>query len=903
MSICRTMQCINVVVSFSLLLPVAHAQVLEEIIVTAQRREQSLQEVPISLEAYSGPRLNQEGFRAMEDLANFSPSTEISVRTQDQSASVRGLGTSSTNPGMEQAVPIFLDGVHFGRVSMITGAFLDMERVEVLRGPQPVAFGMNATAGAFSLTSRKPGDIWEGDVTAEYGNFGRTSIEGGIGGPITDTLGIRVAGQWDRLTGFVRDIVTTEMFPNGVETGARVTLQWAPAENFEATLAADYMNRDREGDGNVMCRTVHPVVLNERAVTVPGLTSFDNVVEVSPIPDDCENGFRRVGIREGNENTFSPVPDIRQEDGRTGIIDMSRVKYMGVTDLTSAADNHDGLNYRLGMNYTFSNDINITSTTAYVDYERTSYFDNSSSPILTNYLTKGEVFDMWSQEVRVLSTRGGTFEWEAGIHYQIEDLDGSDPSSVKYVAKTVRGNVRQPIRVAYNWQDSRWMSAFASLTYNFLNDKASIDLGGRYTDVKKEGHTEGYSQVWIFNINPIDSVTGRANSTNLDGTVRNVTSSIINCATGHYTCGTYGAGFWTAAWRLNDIPDAWHTQSPVGAGPLFNGTQDNNRVFEGVHNHEHFDPQIALRYRPSEDLSLYGRWATAFKAGGLNITAGTQPADQEAFESLLPEYAETFELGAKGTLLDGSAMYNITLFTISVEDLQVETNIPRELAGPSGSRRLTNAGKQRTQGLEFDLVWAVTDRLRTGLSGAFMDGKMISYPGAGCTDFEFENADTGPCLSAAESIAQFGTNTFQGTIDRTGYKAPRTPDWKFVLDVDYWYPVFNDHKVTFTTTTSFSDGWVPNVASFEDKIKYDKRTIANLTFGYGDIEDTWKLTLWVRNLLGRSQGIRYFSEFDPYRAAAEDPYAGASGQYGVIDTDASPRDYTTYGIQLNYNYH
>ena len=893
---------ISAIITAVFLLPVAQAQdrVLEEITVTAQRREQSIQEVPISLEAYSGPRLNQEGFRAMEDLANFSPSTEINVRTQDQSASIRGLGTSSTNPGMEQAVPIFLDGVHFGRVSMITGAFLDMERVEILRGPQPVAFGMNATAGAFSLTTRKPGDQWEGDVTAEYGNFGRTSIEGGIGGPITDTLGIRVAGQWDRLTGFVRDIVTTEMFPNGVETGGRVTLQWAPTEKFEATLAADYMNRDREGDGNVMCRVKHPVVLNERAVTVPGLTSFDRVVDVSPIPTDCADGFRRVGIREGNENTYTPVRDIRQEDGRTGIIDMSNAKNMGITELGSAADNHKGVNFRLGLNYTFDNEISITTNSAYIDYKRTSYFDNSSSPILTNYLTKGEVFDMWSQEIRVLSARGGSIEWEAGAHYQIEDLDGSDPNSLKYVAKTVRGNIRQPIRVAYNWQDSRWMSAFASLTYNFLADKASIDIGGRYTDVKKDGHTEGFSQVWIFNINPFTGT--QVISTNLDGTVRNVASTIINCAGGHVSCGQYGAGFWTGAWRANDIPDAWHTRSPVGVGPLFNGTVDNSKVFNGTHNHANFDPQIALRYRPNENLSLYGRWATAFKSGGLNITAGTQPADQEAFESLLPEYAETFELGAKGTLLDGAAMYNVTLFTISVKDLQVETNIPRELAGPSGSRRLTNAGKQRTQGLEFDLVWAASERLTAGLSGALMDGKMISYPGAGCTDAEFEIAATGPCLSAAESIAQFGTNGFQGTIDRTGYKAPRTPDWKFVLDLDYWYPVFDQHKVTFTSATSFSDGWVPNVASFDQKIKYDKRVVANLTLGYGDLDETWKLNIWVRNLLGRSQGMQYFPEFDPFRAAAENPFSGASGQYGIIDADASTRDYTTYGVQFSYNY-
>jgi len=902
MSSSRSTQYISVAMAVIFLSPAVQAQdrVLEEIIVTAQRREQSIQEVPISLEAYSGTVLHQQGFRSLVDLSNFSPSTEIDVRTQDQSVSIRGLGTSSTNPGMEMAVPIFSDGVHYGRTPMITGAFLDLERVEVLRGPQPVAFGMNATAGGFSMTSRTPGTEWQANLNAEYGNFGRTSVEGGIGGPITETFGLRVAGKWDQMEGFVRDIVSNEMFPNSEETGARIILQWAPTESFEATLKAEYMNRDKEGDGNVMCRTRHPVVLNERAVVIPGLTSFDDVFTLSPIPDDCEDGFRRIGLREGNENTFKPVPDIRQEDTRTGFIDMSTLKFMteDLTALTSAADNHKAYSYRLGMNYELANGIIINANTGYVDYVRTSFFDNSSSPILSNYLTKGEVFDMWSQEVRILSPRGGMFEWEGGVFYQIEDLDGSDPNNPELVAVTIRGNIRQPIRYTYNWQDSEWMSAFGALTFNFLDNKASIDVGGRYTEVNKAAHTEGFSKTFIFDINPIDPGTGRANSTNLDGTIRNVASSMINCATGHPYCGSYGAGFWTHQWRTNDVPDAWHTQAPVGVSPLFNGTQDNSRVWEADdYKESNFDPQVSLRYRPSDDLSLYARWARATKSGGFDISAGTLPSSDESFR-LLPETAETFEVGAKGNLMDSSALYNITLFTIDISDLQIETNVPTAIGG---GRDLTNAGKQRTRGIEFDIVWAATDRLTLDLSGALMDGKMVSYQGAGCTDFEFETADSGPCLSAAESVDLYGTDDFEGTIDRTGFKGPRTPDWKFVGGLEYWYPMFDRHKLTFSTKTTYSDGWIANAQDFDESIKFPTRLIVNLNLGFGDQNDTWELNFWVRNLL--SEGLRYYPEFDPERpASATNPFSGSSGQMGIIDQDPSPRDYKTYGVQFTYNY-
>lgn len=202
--------------SFTLVLTSAsnlQAQQLEEVIVTAQRREQSLQEVPISIHAVSGLELNKQGFRTMEDLGQFSPSVEMNESLHEWSVTIRGMGNDVAAMAVEQSAPIFVDGVHMGRPSMIKGAFMDVERVEVLTGPQPIYFGQNATAGAFSITTKKPTDEWEGDATAEFGNFGRINFKGGIGGPITDTLGIRVAGQWDSTGGHLTDYYTGNKFP------------------------------------------------------------------------------------------------------------------------------------------------------------------------------------------------------------------------------------------------------------------------------------------------------------------------------------------------------------------------------------------------------------------------------------------------------------------------------------------------------------------------------------------------------------------------------------------------------------------------------------------------------------------------------------------------------------------
>jgi outer membrane receptor protein involved in Fe transport len=890
---------ISSVTAFTLLPAAGPAQVLEEITVTAQRREQSIQEVPISLEAFSGADIAMQGLRSMEDLSNYSPSVEIDVRFMDQDISIRGMGTTGNNLGLEQAVPIFQDGVHFGRSSMIMGAFLDLERIEVLRGPQPVYFGQNATAGAFSLTTRKPGPEWQGDLTAEYGNFGRTSVEGGIGGPVTETLGIRVAGQWDRYTGYIRDIVTDDLFPKSDESAARVTLQWAPTENFEATLKAEYTERARNGDGNAVCATLGEVPLTERAVIFPGRTVFDDIITVAPLPTDCENGFKRIGLREAGDISFKPVPGITQEDTRAGIVDISTVRFL-ISDVPSSSDNSIVYNYRLGLAYTLGNGSSVESTTAYVDYARTGNYDNSSSPILTNLQQRGEIFDMFSQELRFLSPRGGMFEWEAGVYYQQEDLDVGNPFDRTYSTQVIRANLRQPVRVAYNWQDSEWISVYGAMTFNFLDDRASLDIGARYIDVSKESHAEGYARTWIYDVDPINVDTDGAGpdvagdtfvpSTQFDlstGAVvqtRNANSGIINCATGHRTCGSYGAGFWTHAWQLRDTPDAWNTVSPVDAGPILTGVRDDEAIYHRDYSDDSIDPQVTLRYRPNDDISLYAKWARAFKGGGADIATGTLPGSEEEF-LIEAETAEGFEVGAKGTLMDGSASYNITLFNVTIDDLQIATNIPTELGSGSFS---ANAGKQRNRGLEFDARWAVTDQLTLGLAGAIMDGVMVSYQGAGCTDAEFTDAATGPCLTAAESAAMFnGDDSFEGTIDRSGYPAPRTPDWKFVFDLDYWHPVMDQYKVTFNTKTTYSDGFILNVEDFSQIIAYDKRIVANFTLGYGPQDDTWALNLWLRNAF--NEGVVYFPEFD-------------TDLNGVQDWDVSPRNYRTYGVQFQYNY-
>ena len=945
----------------ALLFPVAlHAQGLEEIVVTAQRREQSIQEVPISLEAYTGDILTKEGFRTMEDLSNFSPSVEIDVRTQDQDVAVRGMGTIGNNLGLEGAVPTFVDGIHYSRTSMIMGAFMDLERVEVLRGPQPISFGQNATAGAFSLTTKKPTSEWEGDVTAEYGNWERFSLEGGVGGPLSDTWGIRLAGQFDKTGGYITDVITGDKFPSGKEMGGRVTLQWTPTDNLQVTSKIELAVRRNEAEGNSVCRTPGWEEMTERAYTIPGQTDYP--VRAIPFPRDCDtNGFGRYGIKEGSVPLASPVDGVNQEDARGGFVDISQVSAT-IMDNLDAHDDMDFWNYRIGIDYEFDNGITLMSNTGYEDYARSSAHDNSSSPVVTNVQHRGEIFDLFSQEIRFASPRGGQIEWEFGGFYQREDIDIGNLGDPKYQTITLRANTRRPARSQDSWQDTRWLSAFGGVTFNFLDDKASIDVGARFSDIQKTSHIQGYAHTWIYDIDPdsvavpIDPRNGNPTGDVVgDGLIWGIDhesncgptpatanavfqiatcedrarfvggigvdasgnaffgldsglQSIIDCGDPNdprtNQCGSYGAGYWTHAYNpgrlrsseahvaiadergIRVVPEAWDLQSPVALGPPIHNIRlqtGNNLVYDRPYSDSSLDPQITLRYRPTDNISLYAKWARAFKGGGADISTASLPADQDAFP-LRPEKAQNWEIGAKGTLLDGAANFNITAFQINIKDLQLATSVPQGLDTQSSIS--TNAGEQRTRGIEFDSRWAATDRLTLGIAGAFMDGVMVSFPGAGCTDAEFELADQGPCVSEDEADAN--PDGFPaGTIDRTGYEAPRTPSYKIITDVDWWYPITDNLKYTFNTRVSFIDGYIYNVEDFDEVIKYPNRTVINLRFGIADVDDTWSVQLWGRNLL--DAGFKYYPEFDVLADGRE-------------DKEVSQRHWFSYGINFSYNF-
>ena len=247
--------------------------VLEEIVVTAQKRAQDLQDVPISIQAYTGEYLEDFNLAELQLVAVRTPNMAFSRAGGEAQIYIRGIGTNIFGVGVDPSVAVHQDGVYFGRTNMALTQLLDIERVEILRGPQGTLYGRNTTGGAINLISRMPSDEPEGYVEAQIGNFSHKEISAAYGGPINDQWGFRVAGRWSDDDGFTDDLDPAgenEIDDQQVKA-IRGILTYTPTDRFRLSVIADRTEFD---SGNRAIRPLDDLGAAEVLGSLP-LGDFD----------------------------------------------------------------------------------------------------------------------------------------------------------------------------------------------------------------------------------------------------------------------------------------------------------------------------------------------------------------------------------------------------------------------------------------------------------------------------------------------------------------------------------------------------------------------------------------------------------------------------------------------------
>ncbi len=417
----------------------------DTIVITAQKRETSLQETPASVSAVSGDTLRTRQIVDIEGLAQQLPSVNFGQTTGNARIAIRGVGFDNTTVGNEGRVAYHLDGVFLSRPAAALTGFYDVERVEVLRGPQGTLYGRNATGGAINMISRAPGSRLNGYLDASYGNYDAFRLEGAIGGPLGSGIGARIAFQINERNGFGTNLTTGRDVDDLSTRAIRAQLHFEPADNFEIRLTADWFDQsDHAYSFHYLGRGSRP-----DPTTTP------------PLP-----GQELTGIRVGGAvptNLRDSTSDSGAENERT---------FWGL-----------GANLRWDLG-----PVEIVSVTGYRDndFQVTSDLDVTSAP-LTVY-DQFERSDHFSQELR-LSGAFGRGDWMIGGYYFTESLFGGTRIALDPVVLSP-APVLPPLtgyRQGYygvGQLDTDAWAVFGSLRLE-LTDRLAVRLGARYSDERR----------------------------------------------------------------------------------------------------------------------------------------------------------------------------------------------------------------------------------------------------------------------------------------------------------------------------------------------------------------------------------------------------------------------------------
>ncbi|WP_298670311.1 TonB-dependent receptor [uncultured Sphingomonas sp.] len=402
-----------------------------DIVVTAQKREQKLQDVPISMEVVSGQKVADFAAADFKAVQNFVPNMFVQQTNGNDTIYIRGFGSPPQNFSFDQAVSVYMDGVYAGKMRQALNPFFDVARVEVMRGPQGALYGKNTPAGAISVVSAGPTKTFQAALTGTY-NFDLKGYDltGYVSGPVTDTLSLRVATRVQDQDGYIKNLANGNEEPRNKLQLFRISALWEPSDTFDVSAKLELSNYERIGGLGVST------------------------------PDNTEQ--RPTLVRYADNYPL----------GREG--------YTNSSALGSVT-----ANLKVGTH-------TLTSITGYSWFNGavTNYFDQrvpGTGQVIENSVANKypEDFHQFSQELRLLSPTGGVLEYVVGAYY-----DKSTYNVDPYLYYNILAFNLVSLNQTYFHQSARTLSGFGQATLRPANGLRLIG-SLRYTNVQKDGTFSG----------------------------------------------------------------------------------------------------------------------------------------------------------------------------------------------------------------------------------------------------------------------------------------------------------------------------------------------------------------------------------------------------------------------------
>jgi iron complex outermembrane receptor protein len=768
-------RCVRAAVAGTLLLPAlavaqeAPAEVaLDEIVITAQKREQRLQDVPIAVSVVGGSLVEQTGGLTAESLKQLVPTINIRKTNTplNQSIIMRGVGTIAFAIAAQPSVAYVVDGVVLAAGGEAFGDLYDVERVEVLRGPQGTLFGKNASAGVVNVVSKQPGESLGGYIDVGYYEDDEKRIKASLDLPLGDRLKTRTTAFWGEFDGYLDNISTTAAGgpANGYDRKGIRTVWVADAtDNVKVTFTGDW----RESDDNCCAELLGDPLTGPTAAALGVLLAGTDF--------------------KGDESRkIKQSPGFRQTEEAWGT----------------------SLQLDVGLG-----DYQLTSITAYRSWDSAEFregdWNDRPGAYVGNAFAQQQDFGpqeltTFSQELRVASPGGQFVDYIAGLYYSKTEAD-------RFFRRD--NIVCSASTLAIDATGQRPCTTAAS---TFTPSSASADFG---TELES----------WAIFADGTINFSDRARAI---------------------------AGL---RWTNDDVSfNHLYNFSPIAGPGIRNQTGGGQAVLSGSNSSDEVSGRAGLQYDLTDDVMGYATYSRGYKGPAYNVFFNMTANNLAIIEA---ETADSYEIGFKSSLFDGSVLLNVAAFWAEYQNYQANNFL---FLNGTLITTLTNAGDVTTGGVEIDFQARPTDALTLGGGIAYADARVDQFP--------------------VPPGAPPGT---QPQV-RSGSQLPLAPLWKASLYGDYRIPLGSFDLVP-GLVLSYQDEQYGDLNE-PLSVRIPGYTTIDLSLALTDRDDRWRVALIGRNITDESFAILK-------TAPSGAPTSAGSARY-QISRDADQY----FGIQARFNF-
>ena len=848
----------------SIVAPIANAQI-EEIVVTARKRAESIQDLPIAITAFSAAAIERKGIVDLADIAKYTSGVMLDegFNKQDTRIVIRGLSPTRGR----QNVAILQDDVDISSMAQGTGGgsfvinprLQDLERVEVIKGPHSALYGRSAFNGAINYITRKPSEEFRANTQISVGDYGKREARFSVSGPVIGgklAMGVNAA-TWED-DGFYKSPTTGKGLGGGKGAGFALSLRATPNELVTITGRSEYSNDDFGPEAASIKSPVDVPLPSNVFDTVNGLPP---VLGAAVAANAANRTFPQVFGSLGSAKDF-PVPS-PSRNPRTG------------KDYPGSSRDLFRTTLRVDLNF---EPVTVTSISHIGDNKTFQFNDALSVGDFANPLISAAqetYFDtdikLLSQELRLQSKGNGPLTWTAGGLYWREKLSQvskaircvSNAGGCWSILQAVGDVVRTPADDLTH-RNTEHKSVYGLVDYSFTSRlKAGAEI--RYTDEVEK--TDGYAIISPTFIGcPNLTVTGRTVGAN----------GLVSCV----TPGAQIIGPFTAA---NFI-----SEGTVAAGP----NQPVTRT-------KYWTPRYTIDYKASQDLLVFASAAQGKKPGGLSALGGISNVAANIYE---PEEMWAYEIGAKSSWLGNRLQVNGAIYYQDYSKKQVSITFvdPNSLPTPNLlSSRVVNAAKADVKGFEVEVLAAPTDNLSLNASYTYNDGKYGQF-----TDIQNGVAAisraalvrSNPCTIVQVLVGTSLQNRCQ--LSYAGNQLEGSPKHSLVVGGELRGEFGSGLKWFADADARYQSS---RFTSFENSLKMDAYSLVDVRFGVR--RDNWSATAFVNNVFDddtmkasavfiQNYSLAYIRETGRTPIASQAP----SGARAILP------DRRSIGIRLSYDF-